>query len=87
MKKVSDGSLKMLFQQSIITREWMVKGIYDSRAKDYSNPFRQMVYANNSEMNAVVGNLENNSFIKKEIAELKAYKTAVNQRLKKLGLV
>lgn len=86
LKKITDGCLKMLFQQSIITREWMVKGIYDSRAKDYSNPFRQMVYENSSEMNAVVGKLENNSFIKKEMSELKAYKTAIQHKLKKLNL-
>jgi hypothetical protein len=87
LKKVNDGCLKLLFQQSVTTREWMVKGIYDSRAKDYSNPFRQMVYESNSEMDAVVGKLVNNSFINKEISELKAYKTAINNRLKKLHLV
>ena len=35
---------KSLVQQSLATREWMVKGIYNSRAKDYHNPFRKMVY-------------------------------------------
>jgi hypothetical protein len=87
LKKTNDGCLKMLLQQSITTREWMVKGIYDSRAKDYSNPFRQMVYESNSELNAVIGKLENNSFIKKEISELKTYKAAMINRLKKLHLV
>jgi len=42
-------------QQSISTKEWMTKAIYDSRAKDYSNPFRKMVYANTKEMNLVTG--------------------------------
>lgn len=64
----------------------MVKGIYDSRSKDYTNPFRQMVYENLQEMNVVTGKLEDNSFIKKEIADLKMYKTAIAARLKKLGL-
>lgn len=86
LKKANDGCLKMLLQQSITTREWMVKGIYESRAKDYSNPFRQMVYETTGEMNAVVGKLEDNSFIKKEITELKAYKNSITHKLKKLNL-
>ena len=32
------------FSNLVVTKEWMVKGIYESRAKDYANPFRQMVY-------------------------------------------
>ena len=52
-----------------------------TRAKDYSNEFRKMVYVNQEEMNMVVGKLEDNGFIKnqetkltnliQEIAELK----------------
>ena len=84
IKKANDATLKSLFQQSVTTREWMVKGIYDSRAKDYSNSFRQMVYESNAEMQVVTGKLEDNAFIKKEIAELKNYKASVNNRLKKL---
>ena len=37
--------------------------IYKTRAKDYSNPFRKMVYENEAEMNAVVGALNDNGFI------------------------
>jgi len=33
----------------------MTQAIYDSRAKDYSNPYRQMVYDNLEEMNAAMG--------------------------------
>jgi len=86
LKKITDAGLKLLFQQSITVREWMVKGIYDSRAKDYTNPFRQMVYESTTEMQVVTGKLEDNTFIKKEISDLKAYKTAINSRLKKLNL-
>jgi|CXWL01.1.fsa_nt_gi hypothetical protein len=52
-----------LLQQAVVTREWMVKGIYESRAKDYSNPFRRMVYETEKEMEKVLGKLEDNSFI------------------------
>jgi 23S rRNA maturation mini-RNase III len=38
--------------------------IQNTRAKDYENPFRKMVYNNDAEMNAVVGALKDNGFIK-----------------------
>jgi hypothetical protein len=58
----------------IATREWMTKGINDSRAKDYSNPYRKMVYDSIGEMNTVVGKLEDNSFINQQAEELQAFK-------------
>jgi hypothetical protein len=38
--------------------------IQNTRAKDYENPFKKMVYNNDAEMNAVVGALKDNGFIK-----------------------
>ncbi|MBS1565822.1 MAG: DUF4954 family protein [Bacteroidetes bacterium] len=63
-----------LLEKAIATREWMVKGIYESRAKDYNNPFRQMVYADRKEMDKVLGRLEDNSFIRQEQENLAAWK-------------
>lgn len=40
--------------------------IQNTRAKDYANPFRKMVYQNEAEMNAVVGALKDNGFIKEQ---------------------
>jgi hypothetical protein len=61
----------------------MSKGIYDSRAKDYSNPFRKMVYENKDEMNAVVGKIEDNQFIQDQFEELENFKKTVKGLLKK----
>lgn len=69
--------LSSLLNAIISTREWMTKGIHDSRAKDYSNPFRKMVYESFAEMNAIVGKLEDNSFIKQQTADLQAFKNRV----------
>ena len=76
------SALKTLLQQSVYTKEWMVKGIHDSRAKDYTNPFRKMVYETAEEMNAVVGKLESNSFIRQELSELNKYKKKIQSLLK-----
>ncbi len=80
LKKDKDA-LPALLQQSIATREWMVKGIYESRAKDYSNPFRQMVYETREEMDKVTGRLEDNSFIRQEEEALAAYRKNVRKML------
>jgi hypothetical protein len=78
--------LKDLFTQSVQVKEWMVKGIYDSRAKDYRNPFRKMVYETTEAMNKVLGKLSDNTFIKQEQAALEAYKKTIQQLTKKWQL-
>ena len=85
LKKANITTINNLLQQSITTKEWMVKGIHDSRAKDYTNAFRKMAFNNIDEMNAVTGKLNDNSFIKQELAALASYKKTIQQLVKKLG--
>ena len=77
LKKINKQQFNSLLDGMISTKEWMAKGIYDSKAKDYSNPYRKMVYDTTAEMNAVIGKLEDNSFIKDQVAELKVYKKEI----------
>lgn len=86
LKKASPAIIKDLLLQSIVTKEWMVKGIYDSRAKDYRNPFRKMVYETNEAMNKVIGKLSDNTFIKQEQSALEGYKKSIQQLIKKWKL-
>lgn len=76
---------KSLLEKAILTKEWMTKGIYSSRAKDYENPFRKMVYDNTNEMNTVIGKLEDNQFIQEQFAEADKYKKAIKSLLKKMN--
>jgi NDP-sugar pyrophosphorylase family protein len=69
-RQFTPALLKKLFQEALVTRDWMCKGIYKSRAKDYTNPFRKMVYDTNEEMNKVLGKLEDNSFIQQQMGLL-----------------
>ena len=64
-------------EQSVTTMSWITDGIYRSREKDYQNPYRSMTYENKADMEAVVGKLEDNSFIQQTITELKQYKKQV----------
>jgi hypothetical protein len=73
-----------LLQQAVATKTWMCKEIYESRAKDYTNPFRKMVYETTEEMNKVVGSLEDNSFIQQQAGKLDEFKKQVKSVTKKL---
>jgi hypothetical protein len=59
--------------------------IQNTRAKDYANPFRKMVYENEAEMNTVIGNLADNSFIKEQKNVLKQLETKIAGLKKELG--
>ena len=85
-RQFTPALLKELLQQFLITRDWMCKGIYESRAKDYTNPFRKMVYESDEEMNTVIGKLEDNSFIQTKLAEFDLLKKQIKQMLRKLAL-
>src|SRR6185437_2239229 len=83
-KQFTQDAFISLLEKSIATRIWMGKEIYTSRAKDYTNPFRKMVYDNNDEMNAVVGRLEDNQFIQDQLAETDKYKKLVKGIIKRM---
>jgi hypothetical protein len=79
-------TFKRLLEQSLATREWMTKAIYDSRAKDYHSEFRKMVYDSQKQMDRVVGKLNDNSFVNQQKAGLKELKGQVNRLTKILKL-
>ena len=77
LRKDGPEALGHLLRQSVATKEQLTREIYESRAKDYSNPFRKMVYGSVEEMGAVVGRLQDNSFIRQEKEALKKYRKEV----------
>jgi hypothetical protein len=70
---------KELLQEVLETKQWMTRNIYESRAKDYQNDFRKMVYNNEKEMEAVVGKLEDNVFINQQQHELTGLRAEVGK--------
>jgi Domain of unknown function (DUF4954) len=77
IKKISPQELNTLLDAVVRTKEWMAKGIYDSKAKDFANPYRQMVYDSAAEMDAVVGKLVDNSFINEQVIVLASFKKKI----------
>lgn len=86
LRKSGPEGFANLLRQAIATRGWMTSEIYATREKDYSNPFRKMVYESDEEMNAVVGRLEDNSFIRQEKEAAVRYKKEIEKVLRKFGL-
>jgi hypothetical protein len=86
LKKMGKTGFAELLRSSIATRDWMTKEIYASREKDYTNPFRKMVYDSPEEMNVVVGRLQDNGFIKQEKEAAKKYRKEIGQTLRQFGL-
>ncbi len=86
LRTLDEHQLSYLLNHAIATKEWITKGIHDARAKDYSNPFRKMVYENFAEMNTIIGKLEDNSFINQQTSELKNFKNSIQQIKKNLKL-
>jgi len=86
LKKLSALQLGGLLNETLATKEWIAKSIYGSRAKDYSNPYRKMLYGTKEEMNNVVGSLEENSFINNQQEELKHFKIKIGLLKRNLKL-
>ncbi|MDP1844231.1 MAG: DUF4954 family protein [Sediminibacterium sp.] len=86
LNTIDEHQISYLLNAAVTTKEWITKGIYDSRAKDYSNPFRKMVYESFAEMNEVVGKLEENSFIRQQISALETFKQDIKSIKKRLKL-
>jgi hypothetical protein len=53
--------------------------ISESRKKDYTNPFRKMLYDSETEMNDVLGEFDKNSFVKQQQKQLEAFKKRVEK--------
>lgn len=66
------------------TKYWVLDEIYKTRAKDYNNPFRLMVYESYEEMEKVVGSLKDNSFINVQREEVLAFEDTVTHVMCKI---
>jgi hypothetical protein len=77
---------KKLLHQALEIKEWMVKNIHDSRAKDYQSEFRKMLYDNEQEMENVIGNLDDNVFINKQKEDLLSFRFSIENIITKFDL-
>ncbi len=62
----------------------LLKNAFKSREKDYTNPYRKMTYENEQEMEAVLGKIEDNSFLVEFENEVKEMQQQIDRILAKL---
>jgi len=62
-KVFNEAYLNEMFNWYTGFRKQLMSSIRQSRQKDYENPFRQMLYADKKEMEAVIGKLDKTPFI------------------------
>lgn len=81
---LSPEELRTLANEAVDTKRWIMQGILDSRQKDYANPFRQMVYETEAEMEQVLGRIDDNSFIQEQQAALSLFETDTRELINKI---
>jgi len=63
-KKMDSSSFSRELDSVLEIRNLIVKQIYESRAKDYANPFKKATFRSAEEMEQVLGKPDDNSFIR-----------------------
>ena len=70
--KIDGKTWETIKNMAIKTREFIEDQVFQTRVKDYNNPFRSITFRNNEERDIVLGAVEENSFINesKEVTKL-----------------
>jgi len=77
--ELTPAFIQQVIDESVLTKQWICEEIHKTRAKDYQNRFRLMVYENEAERDAVVGGLPDNTFIHQQQAEYEQYVSSIPQ--------
>ncbi len=75
------ASLAARLEAAVALRHWIGDQVYRSRAKDYENSFRAATYRNRDEMEAVLGSMADNSFVKAAKQATQDFKARANKIL------
>src|SRR5690606_2997147 len=69
--------LTVLAKETLEIKKWVTQSVYTSKAKDYKNTFKNMVYDSAQEMESVLGSVDQNSFISEQNRELQDFRNTV----------
>lgn len=72
-----------ILDEAVEIQKYIRDKVYDSRNKDYENPFRKATYRNMEEMTSAIGTIEDNGFVKqvrKETEEFQERVEAIKKR-------
>ncbi|MBN1465366.1 DUF4954 family protein [candidate division KSB1 bacterium] len=83
-KKISESQWRAALEKAVRIQEDVCDQVFASRKKDYDNPFRQRTFRDRSEMNATIGTVNDNSFIKQVQRETAEFKRLVESFIDKI---
>ncbi len=84
--EISNKKINEWLDKAMAISSFIMERISQSRKKDYTNPFRKMVYNSEEEMNNVTGSFDDNSFIKQKQNELESFKMQIQKLNEKFQL-
>jgi len=74
---------KRALDKTVTIQKYVSDQVYNSRKKDFENPFRQTTFRNKEEMKAAFGTVDENSFIiqvRKETEEFELLTEEIKKR-------
>jgi hypothetical protein len=72
-------------EKTVKIQKFVCDQVYNSRKKDFDNPFRQATFRNMDEMNAALGTIEENSFIVQVRQETEDFEKLTEEIKKRSG--
>lgn len=78
-EQIDQFFIRSILYKTLETKEWINRKVIESKAKDYDNPFCNMMYDNLQEMESVVGSLHENNFIAEQRRELENDQILIQQ--------
>ncbi|MBR4391151.1 MAG: DUF4954 family protein [Bacteroidales bacterium] len=78
---LTDEMWKENLEKAIRIQQFICDQVYDSRKKDYENPFRNATFRNEEEKLAVIGELDDVSFVKQIRQETEDFIASINKLL------
>ncbi|NIA16748.1 MAG: DUF4954 family protein [Planctomycetes bacterium] len=65
--------------KSVTIQEYICEQVYNSRKKDFDNPFRRCTYRNAEEMTAATGTIDDNSFVRLVRSQTEEFRKTVTK--------
>jgi hypothetical protein len=89
LKELAGGNLDKnrwpaMLDETVEIQKYIRDKVYESRNKDHENPFRQATYRNIQEMQAAIGTIEDNDFVKQVRKETEEFANKI-EAIKKRG--
>jgi NDP-sugar pyrophosphorylase family protein len=66
-------------RKAVVVQEYVRDQVWITRKKDFDNPFRKATFESTEEMQAVLGTVEDNDFVKQVAAETERFKQAAEE--------